>query len=72
LSHVLASYEAFPSNEGPYVSGPASVMLPWAGDSFKNANLGCLECSYASNVIDHFDVTSGCLSTVEQTTTSGD
>lgn len=71
MSHVLASYEAFPSNEGPYVSGLASVMLPWAGENFENADLGRLECSYASNVIDHFDVTSGCLSTVKQTTTSG-
>jgi len=70
-ANASASYEAFPANEGPYISGPASTQLPWAGENFENNNLGVLECSYASNAINHFDVTSGCISTVEQTTTSG-
>jgi len=70
-TQAFASYDAFPANEGPYVSGPASAQLPWAGENFENNDLGILECSYASNAISHFDVTSGCLSTIEQTTTAG-
>lgn len=59
---AFSFYDAFPANEGPYVSGPASPALNWPGESFESWSDGnILECSSNMYVLAHIDVTSGCL-----------
>lgn len=57
-----AFYDAFPSSEGPYVSGPASTSLPWPGENFESyTNGSVIETSTNMSAHDHLDVTSGTL-----------
>ena len=50
MSHP--SYDAFPPNTGPYVSGPASVELSWGGEDFELYNNGTtIECSSIFNQV---------------------
>jgi hypothetical protein len=57
-----AYYDAFPSAEGPYVSGPASTTLPWSGENFESYTNGAvIETSTNKSAQPHLDVTSGTL-----------
>ena len=55
----VAFYDAFPSSDGPYTSGPASDALNWPGENFESyADGNLLECSSNIQSLPHLDVTS--------------
>lgn len=58
-----AFYDAYPESEGPYTSSTAENQ-PWLGENFESyQDAQLLECSNNKSSIQHFDITSGCLST---------
>jgi len=60
---AAAFYDAYPESEGPYTTAPASENLPWLGEDFERyQETQLLECSNNKSPIQHFDITSGCLS----------
>lgn len=60
--HAQAYYDAFPTVEGPYVSGAASITLPWSGEDFESYTNGTtIETSTNKSMRSHLDVTSGTL-----------
>ena len=61
---VSAFYDAYPESEGPYTTAPVSENLPWLGENFESYQDGqLLECSSNKSPVQHFDITSGCLTT---------